>query len=866
AELVADVLADDLPFRVTAQSAAFDLAPYIDRDVRLDTVKLSGSGDLHGYRLDVEGNVEDPIASGHVRASARGDWGGMTLTSVRLGDVAVTDMPVSLEEVTGRAQLDWRDAFALTAESVQARGVLMDRPLRADLPALRVGGGGVTLDTLTVRLFAGNLAGVVHVAGRVDAAQQIALQVRAAAFPLGVFGLDVAGLGDLDIALSGAVGRPALRGTLLLRDVEYAGQRLALLSGEVDGFTDAASIAVSARHSDGELDSELFYRREAGGEVLIDLQALNARLTSVPAGARLLGESRIRLVGSAVSLSDTCLELFPTGDALESRLDVARLCLAVEYPDGGLTLNLDPWSLPELLLPTGGVAIRGTATASARLTGFEPLTGRASIELDDLVAAHAGDEQLRLGRIESSLDIRDDTLTAQLRTPAGADQELLLDGRVSAVLASPMADSALRGEIDLELDGIWAAKSLLPMDVTYELERMQGVMEVEADLGGTLGAPLINGVLRLRDVGARVMALNARLSGFGAQARLIASETIAFDSRGEIGSGSLAITGELVGLDSKDPRLNTRFVLDRAEIVDLPDYSGRVSGELALGMSSDELAIKGDLTLNKADIRIADLPETAVSPSSDEVLVGEEAAVPTQQIRTTDVNLTLGKDVRLEAFGLTGRLVGSLRLEEAPRRLRSVTGTISLRDAEFEAYGQLLNVERGRLTFTGPIDDPTVDVEATKVVTYEDRDYKIGLLISGTAKELFTTIRSQPVLAEDDALALLLTGKTISQISDQERSNVSGAALSMGLLNAMGVTQNIATRLNLEEIIVDQDDQGNMEVGAAVRLNRDIYLRYTYGVFSRLGGVLLRYRLSNRVSVQAKTGDSHSIEIRYGVD
>ena len=57
-----------------------------------------------------------------------------------------------------------------------------------------------------------------------------------------------------------------------------------------------------------------------------------------------------------------------------------------------------------------------------------------------------------------------------------------------------------------------------------------------------------------------------------------------------------------------------------------------------------------------------------------------------------------------------------------------------------------------------------------------------------------------------------------------------------------------------------------MEVGAAVRLNRNLYLRYTYGVFSLLGGVLLRYRFSKRFSVQAKTGDAHSIEIRYGVD
>jgi translocation and assembly module TamB len=159
-----------------------------------------------------------------------------------------------------------------------------------------------------------------------------------------------------------------------------------------------------------------------------------------------------------------------------------------------------------------------------------------------------------------------------------------------------------------------------------------------------------------------------------------------------------------------------------------------------------------------------------------------------------------------------------------------------------------------------------VDVVATRIVNYEERDYRISLLIGGTAKNPETQVVSQPALPEEDALALLITGQTFSQISSSEQSNVSGAAISMGLLSATGVTQKFANALNLEEIIVDQDAEGNMEVGAAVRLNRNLYLRYTYGVFSRLGGVLLRYRFSTRFSVQAKTGDTHSIELRYGVD
>ncbi len=866
AELVADVLADGLPFRLTAETPAFDLEPYIARSVELADVRLTGSGDLHGYRFDVEGNVADPAARGHAQASGRGDWSGMTLSALRLANVTVTDLPISLEEVTGRARLDWSEDFSLLAEGVQARGLLTGRVARIEAPVLRIDGQGVGFEPATLRLFQGAVAGLLRLQGHVDGNGLLEVRVAGEHLPLALLDPGVGGSGALELSLVGPAERPRLRGSVTLEGLSYGGQVIDRVAAEIEGFPDSARLTLTARHPEGDLESRLSYQRKTPGEVIVDLQSLEVKLTSLPAGARLLAESLVTVRDGSVSVPETCVQFFPTGEEMESLLESARLCLALDYPDGGMKLNLEPWTLPELPLPAGGVTIRGTATASASLSAFRPLTGRASIELVDLVADHEGDDRLTLGRVDAAVTVHDGVLEALLNTPAGADQELRMDGRLSAVMADAFPESTLSGELELTLDGIWAARSLLPMEVTYELDHMQGVMGIQADVGGTVAEPLVNGVLTLSDVGALVLALNARFSNFGAEAHLVDSRTIAFESSGAVGSGALAVTGELVGLDSPAPRLNTRFRLNKAQVVDLPDYTAVVSGELRLGMGSDDLSLNGDLTLNEADITIAELPESAVSPSADEVLVGEDVAASSQQIRTTDLNLTLGKDVRLEAFGLTAELRGNLRLEEAPRRLQSVTGTISLRNAEFEAYGQVLTVERGRLTFTGPIDNPTVDVEAAKVVPYEERDYKISLLISGTAKELVTTIKSSPSLAEDDALALLLTGRTLSQISSQERSNVSGAALSMGLLNAIGVTQNIATRLNLEEIIVEQDDEGNMEFGAAVRLNRDVYLRYTYGVFSRLGGVLLRYRLSNRISVQAKTGDSHSIEIRYGVD
>jgi translocation and assembly module TamB len=103
-------------------------------------------------------------------------------------------------------------------------------------------------------------------------------------------------------------------------------------------------------------------------------------------------------------------------------------------------------------------------------------------------------------------------------------------------------------------------------------------------------------------------------------------------------------------------------------------------------------------------------------------------------------------------------------------------------------------------------------------------------------------------------------------MTDSEQSNVYGAAISLGLLGARRLTAPVGSTLGLDEIILDQDDNGGMRVGAAIRINRDLYFRYTYGAFSRVGGALLRYRLSDRISLQAQTGDAHSIEIRYGVD
>ena len=853
-----DLLAEQLPWTASLSSDLLDLSPFADRAVQLHSLTLEGSGDRASYRVDGNAEVRDELGRTAVSLSGEGAADGLRFDRLELTYLTLDELPIEIDVLRSSGVISWAERLRIELNDTDLVGKALDQPVSVSAEKLVVTDADLDLTAGSVTI---QDDAEVRLSGRLTFEGALDLAVTTERFPLALADTRLGGLADLQGTIAGTLADPFVDGSAEVTSLSWQGEEVGDVSNSLQGSLQRGDVqlALTSREADGEV---AFGYERIGSDYEVRLRSAVGRYAPLAARAQLiepvtavLGEERMYLENACVRLSSDQLNAEP-----------GRLCADLDYPGGGLMLNLEPWQVPRLPLPDSEVTLNGGMELAIALTGFEPFAGSARISFSDLMAYHPDLDPLRLGNLDTRVEITDDRLKATLSTPSDPPQELLFNGALESVLTADPLESPISGSVYMELDGIWVAQSLLPMEVTYELDDVRGQMTVNAVVTGQVGDPVIDGSLKLSEAGWHVPAVNAGVNDLTALATLRGSERIDFRADAAVGAGSLALEGGIVGIGSDAPRLNTSVLFDGAELLDLPDYQAAVDGELTLQMGTDDLLVKGDLRLPRADVLIADLPETAVTASADEVIVDEEQATNVQQLRSTDVTLTLGDEVYLEAFGLSGRLSGNLRVVEAPGRLRSVTGVISLNDARFEAYGQELIVDRGNLTFSGPIDDPTVDVVASRVVDYDDREYRISLVITGTAKDLQTVVRSQPSLPEDDALALLITGRTFSQISSNEQSNVYGAALSMGLLSATGVTQNLASALSLEEIIVDQDAQGNMEVGAAVRLNRNLYLRYTYGVFSRLGGVLLRYRFSTRFSVQAKTGDAHSIEIRYGVD
>jgi translocation and assembly module TamB len=173
-----------------------------------------------------------------------------------------------------------------------------------------------------------------------------------------------------------------------------------------------------------------------------------------------------------------------------------------------------------------------------------------------------------------------------------------------------------------------------------------------------------------------------------------------------------------------------------------------------------------------------------------------------------------------------------------------------------------LRVDRGTLTFTGPLDDPAVNVQVSREAVYENRRYTVGLRLSGTASNLKTEPFSRPAMSEQDILAFLLLDRPAS--GSGEDTGVSGALLAMGLGQMM---PGDSGKFGLDEISFEGSELNQTAVVAGKRISDDIYIRYVFGLFGQPGQFRIRYRLGRGFSLEATTGGtSQALDLIYLIE
>ncbi|OXY82371.1 hypothetical protein B6S08_02215 [Oceanimonas doudoroffii] len=469
----------------------------------------------------------------------------------------------------------------------------------------------------------------------------------------------------------------------------------------------------------------------------------------------------------------------------------------------------------------------------------------------------SGDTRLGYDRLRLQSEVVNNRLVAELEFDSQPLGRLRLDTRVSDLAGR----RALGGELSivgLRLD--WLAP-LLP-----EVARLQGTLAGQARLDGTLAKPLMYGDITLSggevDTSAdmvKVRDLTTRLAVQGNRATI--------DGSLRVGDGPLNISGEL---DWSQLPVSGEVRLKGSELEASYPGLGRVRVNPGLQISLGEQArVRGEILIPWARIEVQELPESAVKKSSDVVIIQPSGMVPeTRTALPMDirVRVRLAEDVRLKAFGLNTRLEGQLRIVQPPGRSMRANGEIRLVDGRFKAYGQNLLIREGSILFSGPLDQPNLNVEAIRNPSaMADSSITVGVRVSGSAAQPELEVFSEPGMPQAEQLSWLLRGRGLEG-GDGTDGNalVQSMLLGAGVGKVGGLVSGVGEALGFQDVVLDTSGSGeSTAVNISAYVLPGLQIGYGVGVFSSIGELRLRYELLPRLYLQATSGLSQAIDLFY---
>jgi translocation and assembly module TamB len=272
------------------------------------------------------------------------------------------------------------------------------------------------------------------------------------------------------------------------------------------------------------------------------------------------------------------------------------------------------------------------------------------------------------------------------------------------------------------------------------------------------------------------------------------------------------------------------------------------------------------------------LPDESRPQLGDDVRVRTTQTIPpatptvSSSPRATkiDVQIDLGNDFRIQGKGINTRMRGTLNLfgdsVGAPRLL----GTIATAGGEYAAYGQRLDIETGVLRFTGPIDNPTLNILAIR----PNLTQRVGVEITGTALLPRVRLYAQPDLPEAEKLAWLVLGRS-SAAGGAEAALLQQAALALLGSKSGSMTGGLASSLGLDELSIrapsssGSASSSDTAAGGAItlgkRFSRNFYAAYERSLSGTVGTLFMFYELSRRFTVRAQAGEQTAIDLIFTV-
>jgi translocation and assembly module TamB len=476
--------------------------------------------------------------------------------------------------------------------------------------------------------------------------------------------------------------------------------------------------------------------------------------------------------------------------------------------------------------------------------------------------------QFQGGNVET-YSLRQATVNTSLKNNV-LNASLVMDwdkyGSISADGKYTLTDKKIQAKASAALPNLAPLEGLLPM-----LNNVAGSAAGNVNVAGTLDKPEVTGRFELTGGSANLTKLGLELKNISFLITSPSINSARIEGKITSGDGTLVTQGNFMNIGSPDWHAQANVFGADIRVIQQAQLSANISPNLKINASSKAIELTGSTEIPWARAHLKNLPESATRVSSDVVIIENNSSLEAVAKKSipfyTDIILYFGDDVLFRGFGLDTRLTGKVNVLKEENRQMFTTGFVAIEKGVYKAYGQELNIERGRLIFQGPYDNPGLDIRAMRVT----EDVTAGLDIAGTLQRPKSSVFAIPAKSDAEAMAILVTGKPLSRSSKDDAYSIIGAIGKLGMNQGDNqgdsMTDEIAKKVGLDEISVKADKglkQSELWIGK--NITPRLFVHYIVGVFDQAFGLAMTYKISDRVQLEAESGKTQSLDVIYKIE
>lgn len=611
----------------------------------------------------------------------------------------------------------------------------------------------------------------------------------------------------IDMAVSDVTALAA-EGTIRAAEIVSGANRLETVELDFTRSGSDTDFNLAGRYDDAPVVLRGALGQDSEG-LAIAVEELRATPRGVPLA--LASPTSLRIIDGRVSLPETVISAgsgrVAVSGTIGERLD---LTANIQSLPASLAAPFAPELAPEGTI-SGTVTVGGSTSAPV-----------ADYRLDWQGAAVAQTRGLGLAPLGITLNGRFENQNVTIESGiSGGGIGLSAGGSVS-LESGPGLSIRLQGNVPLSA----ANGQLSPLGLVAE-----GSANVNLTIGGTAGTPEITGTITTS--GARVVDVRRNLA-----IEQIATTVNLTGNRAEIGSltGNFASGGRISAngfIDIASPGLPAELTinLDQAVYVDGNTVTSTADGRLTLtGQLLNGPTLAGTINLSRTSITLSES-----QPASLQALDIQHRNAPPAVLRqqrdqqpaegrassapiVLDLTISSPNQTFVRGRGIDAELGGTIALT-GTAAAPVVSGAFELRRGRMQILTRRLEITEATITFGGDL-VPLLDLEATT----NSGNATIIIRLTGLASNPQVSFTSTPALPQDEILAQLIFGQSLSRLSPLQIAQLADAAAQLAGGRGTSLFQSLRSTLGIDDLDISTDETGGTSISAGKYLNERTYI------------------------------------------